>query len=287
LRPDQELGSNLSKAEYKLFAGEQRVTIRGYDGDAMEPFITRDGRWLLFNNRNEKPQNTNLHYAERVDDLTFEYKGEIKGVNTPSLEGVPTLDRAGNLFFVSNRSYEKTLCTIYRGRFAEGLVSGVEIVPGVSRLQGGIVNFDVEISSDGNTLYFVDGDFKSLSPPKSAVIVIAERRGAEFVRMSRSAEILKNVNTQKLQYAAAISEDGLELFFNRLDRNAKPPIPQIFRTERKHIADPFDVPQKIAAITGFAEGPTLSSDGCSLYYHKMRDGKFSIFRVTRPLPTKD
>ena len=31
------------------FTHPQRVTIRGYNGDAMEPFLTRDGRYLFFN----------------------------------------------------------------------------------------------------------------------------------------------------------------------------------------------------------------------------------------------
>jgi hypothetical protein len=33
------------------FANPQRVTIRGYDGDAMEPFLTRDSKYLFLNNR--------------------------------------------------------------------------------------------------------------------------------------------------------------------------------------------------------------------------------------------
>src|SRR5262249_53747626 len=152
------------------------------------------------NNLNEKPENTNLHYAERVNELTFDYKGEIKGVNTPALEGVPSLDRNGNFYFVSDRDYAKTFSTLYRGRFANGAVSAVEIVPGVSRREPGIVNFDAEISGDGNTLYFVDGDFRSPSPPKTADIVIAVRRGAEFVRLPRSDEMLKHINTDALEY---------------------------------------------------------------------------------------
>jgi hypothetical protein len=43
----------------------------------MEPFITRDGRYLFFNNSNDPSVNTNLRYAERIDDLTFKYKGEV------------------------------------------------------------------------------------------------------------------------------------------------------------------------------------------------------------------
>jgi hypothetical protein len=99
----QDRGQDKPADEYRLFGGEQRVAIRGYDMDAVEPFISKDNRLQLFNNGNEKPQNANLHYAQRVDDLTFDSKGEIKGVNTPALEGVPSLDRDGTLYVVSDR----------------------------------------------------------------------------------------------------------------------------------------------------------------------------------------
>ena len=79
----------------------RRVKIVGYDDDAMEPFISRDGRYLLFNNLNQPTTNTDIHFAERKDDFTWLYRGKVNGVNTPDLEGCPTMDRAGRMFFVS------------------------------------------------------------------------------------------------------------------------------------------------------------------------------------------
>ncbi|NJN64367.1 MAG: hypothetical protein HC882_05415 [Acidobacteria bacterium] len=64
---------------YQGFGAVERVTILGYDGDAMEPFITRDGRFLLFNNRNDPKIDTKLLVAERRDDVTFVYRGELAG----------------------------------------------------------------------------------------------------------------------------------------------------------------------------------------------------------------
>jgi hypothetical protein len=90
------------------FSNAERVSILGYADDAMEPFITRDGKYLFFNNLNEPRVNTNLHWAERIDDLKFRYKGEIAGVNTSALEGVPSMDRQGDFYFVSTRSYNET-----------------------------------------------------------------------------------------------------------------------------------------------------------------------------------
>src|SRR5262245_24490733 len=265
--------------EYTAFGVPERITIRGYGGHAMEPFITRDGRYLFFNNSNDPSVNTNLHYAERINDLTFEYKGEVAGVNTQSLEGVPTMDKNGAFYFVSTRSYKETLSTIYHGRFSGGAVTGVKIVEGVSKKSPGSVNFDVEVSADGQTLYFVDGVFSGKSIPDKADLVMAVRSGEGFRRLAESAELLKNINTEALEYAACISSDELELFFTRVGKNG----PVIYRSTRKTSEKPFDQPERIAAIKGFAEAPALSADGRSLYYH-LKDGeRFVIYRVARSL----
>jgi len=130
--------------EYTAFSNPERITIRGYSDHAMEPFISRDGRYLFFNNSNDPSVNTNLHYAERINDLTYEYKGEV-GKNGPV----------------------------------------------------------------------------------------------------------------------------------------------IYRSTRKNVTQPFDPPERIAAIKGFVEAPTLSPDGRSLYYHRKDGERFVIYRVTRsPLPDR-
>lgn len=268
-------------AEYRAFGAPQRVTIRGYEGDAMEPFITKDGQYLLFNNRNDPRTNTNLHFAMRLDDLTFQYRGEIKGVNTPVLEGVPSLDREGNLFFVSVRSYQETLSTLYRGRFIDGVVYGVELVAGVSQRKPGIVMFDAEIAADGRTLFVVDGLFTGGPVPKTADVAIAVRNGTGFRRLPSSSDLLKNINTNGLEYAPAISSDLLELFFTRIPASSGVPQPVILRSTRRSIEEPFGLPEKVAAITGFVEAPTLTNDGRGLYYHKLDGNRYVIYRVAR------
>lgn len=266
---------------YNAFHPPEDVAITGYHGDAMEPFLTRDGRHLLFNNRNAAPQNTNLHCAKRVDDLTFTYLGEISGVNTGALEGVPSMDRGGNLYFVSTRSYERTWSTIYRARVTNGVAGAPELVEGVSRRTPGWVNFDAEISADGQTLYFVDGYFGSGKQPRSAVLTAAARAGNGFRRLPDSARLFANVNRGGLPYAPALSAGELELFFTRVKRIEPSAMPAIFRSVRKRIDEPFSPPQRISAIQGFAEAATVTPDGRSLYYHARMDGRFRIRRVKR------
>jgi Tol biopolymer transport system component len=260
------------------FQNPQRVTIEGYSGDAMEPFLTRDGKYLFFNNLNEGNVNTNLHWAERVDDLHFMYRGEIEGVNTPALEGVASMDREGNFYFVSNRSYDQTASTLYRGKFANGHVTGVELVPGVSLAKPGIVNFDAEISADGNTLFFVESQFNSAGQPQWAHILFARRSGDRFVRDAASETVMRAINNAgKLNYAPATTASECEIFFTRVGSDG----PATYVAKRASKGLPFEEPERIAAITGFAEAPTLSPDEKALYFHKKEDGRFVIYRITR------
>jgi len=265
----------------RLFDAPERVSIRGHEGDAMEPFVTRDGRFLLFNNRNDPSENTNLHLAERVDDLTFDYRGELPGVNTAALEGVPTMDRDGAFYFVSPRSYRDTLSTIYRGTFRNGRIDDVALVPGVSPRQAGIVDFDVEVSPDGHTLYVAEGRFVAGNPlPQSADIVVFERRESGFERRPDTKRVMQNVNTADLEYAACISADGLTLFFTRAGKTMAGS-PAILVAARKSKDAAFDEPRHLAAIEGFVEAPTLSPEERSLYFHKRDGRRFVLYRVTR------
>jgi hypothetical protein len=275
--PAQDVSISASDA----FQNPERVTIEGYDGEAMEPFISRDGKDLFFNNLNEPNVNTNLHWAERIDELHFKYRGELQGVNTPALEGVPSMDRMGNFYFVSNRSYDQTASTLYRGKFANGVLSGVELVPGVSLAKPGIVNFDAEISADGNTLYFVESQFNLLRQPESARILIARRNGNSFVRDPTSAAIMQSINTEGLNYAPATSVSECEIFFTRVG----PQGPAIYMAQRADKTRPFQKPVRLAAITGFVEAPTLSPDEQSLYFHKKENGHLVLYRVTRARTT--
>ena len=259
------------------FAMPERVTILGYADHTMEPFISADGRYLFFNNSNDPAVDTNLHYAEYLSDLTYTYKGQITGANTDALEGVPTMDSAGNFYFVSTRSYEQTLSTIYGGQFINGLLNNVALVPGLSKQILGQVNFDVEISTDGNFMYFVDGLFSGQPFPDAADLVLAIRNDTGFLRDPASAAIFATINTAALEYAAAISSNGTELFFTRLDGMQT----GIYHAWRATADAPFGEPQRINVIDGFVEAPTLSADGRRLFYHRRDGALFVIYRVTR------
>ena len=234
---------------------------------------------LFFNNLNSPAVNTNIHYATRISNLLFEYQGEVAGVNTDSLEGVPSMDADGNIYFISTRSYFSNLSTIYRGIFTDGAVSEVVLVEEIHSTVIGDLIFDVEINPEGNTLYSVDGVYSGNSWPDSADFFIAVKNDGLFERLENSDEIFQNINTTDPEYAACISADGLEFFLTRLVIDGLQF--STYRAARNSVDEPFGIPKRIEAIDGFAEAPTLSPDENSLYYHKLVDDLFVIFRVTR------
>ena len=278
---DSIAGAPDAKPTFGVFTNPQPVTIQGYSQDAMEPFISPDGNYLFFNNSNSAAQ-TNLYYATRIDNLTFQFQGEIVGANAPGLNAVASMDGNDIFYFVSPRSYPQTFSTIYSGMFSNGSLSNVALVPGVSKDKLGDVNFDQCISPDGGTLYFVDGVFNGGSVPQKASIAIARRVGDHFVRLKNSAKIMQKVNTGGLNYAPDISKSGLEFFFTRIPSPPTTPPPVIYTATRASKSQPFGKPRRIEAITGFAEAPALSPDEKSLYFHLQVNGTFVIYRVTRP-----
>jgi Tol biopolymer transport system component len=264
---------------YDAFSSPITVSITGYSGDAMEPFISKDGQYLFFNNRNDPSVNTDLFYAARVDDQTFTLVGPIPGANSPQLDAVASLDTLGNFYFISTRSYSTSLSTVYSGPFTAAGVGSVGVVAGVSLQKSGVVNFDAEISADGQTLWFDDGDY-STGSLAAASIVIAARQGTTFVRQSNSAVLLAAVNNSDLNYAPSISMDGLELFFTRTS-TAPAATPAIYRTTRTDTNSAFATPELVTAASGFVEAPSLSADGHLLYFHKLVNGTFVIQVIRR------
>jgi hypothetical protein len=261
------------------FTHPRPVVIRGYTGNAMEPFVTPDGKYMLFNNSNSA-KHTTLRYATRLDDTTFIYGGKVSGANdSHALTAVPSVTADGTLYFISTRSYSQTLSTVYEAQFRDGEATGVALVAGLAAPRPGIVNFDVDVASDGHSLYVSQGAFSGGSSPDAASIVLYTRRAEGFMRDPSSDGLMKDVNdASALNYAADVSQDGLVLFFTRAAMGVPP---QIYRAERSDSSQPFGNVQLVAAATGFVEAPSLSRDGRLLYYHHKTGNHFMIFVVSR------
>ncbi len=55
------------------------------------------------------------------------------------------------------------------------------------------------------------------------------------------------------------------------------------RAARSSASEPFEAPHAITAIgdRDFVEGPAVTPDGRTLYYHRRQGKKFRLYKVTR------
>lgn len=268
--------------DWARFGQPQSVTIRGYEGDAMEPFLARGGDVLFFNNSNAPSAQTDLHWAERTDDATFQYRGAVSGANSMALDGVASMSADGRLCFISTRSYEETLGTVYCTTWRDGSSEAPTLQDDVSVRIPGRLMFDLEVSIDGSTLIVADGEFRGGAMPASADLRQARWRDDRFVLSPEDDALFAAINTRALEYAAAISADGLTLAFTRLESQFPFVRTSIWLAQRDRTDAPFDAPVRVDPIEGeLIEGPTFSPDGNTIYYHRKTGDRFTIWRITR------
>ncbi len=289
------------------FENPRQVTVQGYSGDEMEPFISRDGNILFFNNFNGDmlpnggENDTDIHYAARVDDITFQYKGKVNGASTNEIsnnneiEGVPSLDKKGKIYFIRTLDYLNAqspdyLSSIFMGDYTQGAITNLKSLPNLKmdRPMGespvvGELNFDAEIHYDAKLLYFVEGIFSGNPLPDKADIGIANENNGLFEVDPDSRILFAEVNTDALEYAPSISTDNLELYFTRGIGSLQTGFDfGIYVAERSSESDPWGNVKRIENITGeFLEAPSISFDGRLLYYHQKIEDEFKIFVAQR------
>ena len=296
LQSGENLRHEFSEPASDLYNDPQPVIVLGYDATKgiMEPFITRDGQYLLFNNGNAahstegKKRDPDLHHAQRMNDHTFQYLGKIRGANSSMVDGAPSLDQNNRLFFISPRAYKEKRSTIHTGIFKNGEATDVGLVSGdISPNKPGWLNMDAEISADGKTLYYTVNQWNTdFNVPKTSNLHVAQWVEDRFERRDDSDKIFRNINTEELEYAPSLSADQLELSFTRSriiikDGNFRGMVSRILVASRQSLKEPFSEPRWIRTITGLVEGPTFTPDKKILYYHKQEAGTFRLYGVRR------
>ena len=270
------------------FSAPLPVAIAGYTGDAMEPFLTRDGRWLLFNTRNGPRDQTDLMLAKRIDDTHFAFVGSLAGANSGSLDGVASVDRSGHFFFVSNRDYDRSGNTLWTGIFADGQVRDVRpLATDFTPRKLLRLNIDLEVSADGEELYVAENRWDLFRRrPGSSHLAVANRTISAlgqplFVRRPDSDALFAALRSDALDYAPATSDDRLTLYFTRWDAGRSGAVPRILVTRRASTTSPWGSPQLVAAAAGFVEGATVTPDGCGVLYHAKVGEGYRVFLIRR------
>jgi hypothetical protein len=256
------------------------VRIASYTGEAMEPFVSRDGKFLFFNTRNDPGVDTNIHFAEVAFDGHFRYLGRLEGTVSTDLDGVPTMSADNKFCFISPREYRRTLNSVFCGTFDGTKVVDATPQTGLATARLGRLIFDVEIGSDGRSMVYAEGTFSGRHVPDEADLYLAMQTPNGFAPDPRGKRILARLNTDALEYAPGLSADGLTLTFTRLEGVWPFQTPALFRATRKRTSQPFGIPTRLTAIDGFVEGPTFAPDG-TFYFHKRVNGRFQIWRQPR------
>ena len=128
----------------------QKVKIVDYKGDSLESAISKDGQYLFFNNGYQKPKETTIFYAKKIDDNTFQFLGEVEGIKEAGYYSLAReIDSNSNFYFSSDRIDGKT-SKIYRGVFKDGKISEVAMVPVNQKRAWDPATFD------GSAIYYTE-----------------------------------------------------------------------------------------------------------------------------------
>lgn len=270
------------------YSEPERVTILGYSDHAMEPDVSSDGRILFWNNSNASPPLTDLHWALRIDDTTFDYQGPLVEANAPGvLDATPSMSDDLRLFFVSLRDPGRGTLFWTRLRGSPASLDPASPVP-ITRPEWQAVQLDPEpVPAAGTPLYFAWHKDRGLleaallyglAPPEMG-IGIADWDGTRYVVRDAPDSTLPGVNTGAFrEYAPAVSADHREFYFTRWAGPGH--LPQIWMAVRGSTAEPFGSPVHMSQLAGFVEAATLTEDG-RLYFHKKVGDRFVIMLARR------
>lgn len=204
-----------SRQAGQAWAGAQVAPFSGVHSD-MDPALSPNGRYMVFSSERPRPDGQ----AARMDLWLVARERSGWGqpvhlgdaVNSAGDELYASVDRAGTLYFASDREGE---FDIYRSaRLDDGRYAPAEKVPG-------LVNtaerweFNPEISPDGRTLLFVRLDFPDALPDQGYGFgdIYASRQGASG--FGEPLNLGPCVNTSWDEFHPTVMWDRKLLFFAR------------------------------------------------------------------------
>ncbi len=288
-------GTNGNCQSYPSYGPEIPVTISGLSFDAMEPFISSDEKYIIFNNLNDGI-NTKLFYATKVNDSTFSFAGELVGANQltpPQLDAVADMDSLNNFYWTSLRAYPEEFDNLFRGKFNQGSVSNTGRLRGDFYIYSpGWLIMDHGISYDGQMLYFNNARFDGVcqGPCETWIGIAKKENDSTFIKIPGADEILQNINDPNyIYYAPCISKDNLEFYYTRYLKGVVT-INTVFEVcvaVRDTPTDVFSTSQVLFSevIANIVEAPTITANKQILYYHKKVNGIHKIMMRYRQFVT--
>jgi hypothetical protein len=282
--PDAVASDDGAPPPAPTYAHPEAVAIEGYTGPQEDPVMSPDGLYLFFDSHNDSGLRCYLYWAKRVDYKTFQFMGEVQGVNFP---GALTLrgnyDLAHEFYFES--TYYLSPCgMIAHGTFKDGAVTNIAPVHGICppapKAGDTNVTFDVAISPDGNSLYHTDATINGTGPLSSHIHLATRKADGSFGDVPDSDTLFENVNAlSPLVYNSAPTPDGLAFFFTAVQSR-----PVTYVATRASISDAFGSPERVTVADAlsaglFSEMGGVAPDGQYLYFHRVLSPSTSAIYV--------
>jgi len=268
----------------------QRVHLYDYTNDfgkAMEPFISRDGKYLFWNSIN-RGNNTSLHYGILVNTTAVKYIGPLGGQANgpiPHLDAVASMDKNNIFYWVSTRNYPQVIENLQTGTFDPALGSiplAQPVLGDIYIKDPGWIVMDQEVNRDGSLMFYVNAQFTNppgLIPIFSNISLAVRNTDGTFSKHPDAVEIMRTVNNvvdpTHLRYGpSSLGTDGLELYFTT--RVMESVVSGIFYAKRDTRDSAFGIPERIVIPemnppTRYIEpeAPTLSDDGNILMFNRI------------------
>jgi len=289
-----------------------RVLLYGYTYDyaqAMEPFLSRDGKYLFWNSVNTG-SNTSLHYGFLLNATSVRYLGELGGQANgiiPHLDAVPAMTDNNDFYWVSTRNYPQDIENLQHGTFDPryGTVPIATPVHGDFYIKepGEIwIVMDQEINRDNSLLFYVNAHFADPPGPLpifSNISLAVRNADGSFTEHQNAIEIMRTVNNvvapTYLRYGpSSLGTDGLELYFTV--RTGEEVVSALFVAKRDSRESPFGIPERIVIKSQSTEylepeAPTLSADGSLLMFSRIdcpiKVGCTRLYIYSMPRQTRD
>jgi len=274
----------------------QMMKVQGYPGtELMEPFLSRDGKWLFFNSRNVG-NNITLHYASLRSPVLSFYMGQLGGdVNgpVPHLDAVASMDNKNNFFWISTRGYPENIQNVMTGRFQNGMVPKASHLPGdfyiLPTNDKLWIIMDQEVNEDGSILFFCNAAFKippGSEPMFSNISIALRSTNGTYLKHPNAEAIMKNVNNlfgSNLKFApSSLGVNSNELYFTAR-RTGDPKISAIYVAKRNGRDDVFGEPVEVPTSTQDRylepEAPTISRDGKLMMFNRIDCGSKSCTNI--------
>jgi Tol biopolymer transport system component len=245
------------------------------------PFVTQSGKLLVFASNRANGFGALDLYLSRWDASSKQWGEPVNmgsTVNTGANEQCPLLSANGKeLLFVSNRAGGAGGLDLWVARRRDNS-SDLDWGPAVNL---GAVNTSSDefgpgwYQEGGRTVLY----FNSNRSGNHDLYVSTANRDGTFP----AAALAPGLNTASSEQFAALTRDGLEIFFSS-DRPGTLGGLDLYRATRARTTAPWSTPENLGPAVNSAavEGRSaISWDGRTLYFHSTRAGSADLYQTTR------